>query len=71
MKDVAQKWIDSLQPPQEKTAWELDKEASQYRHVRATVAGYLMSQNGKLIGRLSRNGRVYVQVGVDCASSYG
>ena len=65
------KWIDSLQPPREKTAWELDKEASQHRHVHAPHPGYLMSQDGKLIGRLAGIGRVYVQVGVDCASSYG
>jgi len=65
------KWIDSLQPPQEKTAWELDKEASQHRHVHAPQPGYLMSQDGKLIGRLAGVGKVYVQVGVDCASSYG
>jgi len=65
------KWIDSLQPPQEKTAWELDKEASQHRHVHAPQPGYLMSQDGKLIGRLAGIGKVYVQVGVDCASSYG
>lgn len=65
------KWIDSLQPPQEKTAWELDKEASQHRHVHAPVPGYLVSQDGKLIGRLAGIGKVYVQVGVDCASSYG
>lgn len=65
------KWIDSLQPPQEKTAWELDKEACQHRHVHAPVPGYLMSQDGKLIGRLAGIGKVYVQVGVDCASSYG
>lgn len=65
------KWIDSLQPPQDKTAWELDKEASQHRHVHAPVPGYLLSQDGKLVGRLAGIGKVYVQVGVDCASSYG
>ncbi|WP_092487479.1 IS481 family transposase [Desulfoscipio geothermicus] len=65
------KWIDSLQPPQEKTAWELDKEASQHRHVHAPQPGYLMSQDGKLIGRLAGIGKVYVQVGIDCHSSFG
>ncbi|WP_313884861.1 helix-turn-helix domain-containing protein [Desulfofundulus sp. TPOSR] len=55
------KWVDSLQPPQEKTAWELDKEASQHRHVHAPVPGYLLSRDGKLIGRLAGIGKVYVQ----------
>ncbi|MCF8010873.1 MAG: IS481 family transposase [Clostridiales bacterium] len=64
-------WIDSLQPPKEKTAWELDKEASKRRHVHAPVPGYLMSQDGKCIGRLAGIGRVYAQVGIDCASSFG
>lgn len=65
------KWIDSLQPPKEKTAWELDKEASQHRHVHAPRPGYLMSQDGKLIGRLTGVGKVYVQVGIDCNNSFG
>jgi len=65
------KWVDSLQPPKEKTAWELDKEASKHRHVHAPLPGYLMSQDGKLIGTLAGIGRVYVQVGIDCASSFG
>ncbi len=65
------RWVDSLQPPKEKTAWELDKEASKHRHVHAPVPGYLMSQDGKLIGYIAGIGRVYVQVGVDCASSFG
>lgn len=65
------KWVDSIQPPKEKTAWELDKEASKHRHVHAPVPGYLMSQDGKLIGYIAGIGRVYVQVGVDCASSFG
>lgn len=65
------KWIDSLQPPKEKTAWELDKEASQHRHVHAPQPGYLMSQDGKLIGHLTGIGKVYVQVGIDCHSSFG
>ncbi len=65
------KWIDSLKPPQEKTAWELDKEASKHRHVHAPMPGYLMSQDGKLIGSITGIGRVYVQVGIDCASSFG
>jgi len=65
------KWIDSLKPPKEKTAWELDKEASKHRHVHAPLPGYLMSQDGKLIGSIAGIGRVYVQVGIDCASSFG
>jgi len=65
------KWIDSLQPPQDKTAWELDKETSRHRHVHAPKPGYLMSQDGKLIGRLAGIGKVYVQVGIDCHSSMG
>ena len=39
--------------------------------VHAPQPGYLMSQDGKLIGRLAGIGKVYVQVVVDCASSYG
>lgn len=54
-----------------KTAWELDKEASKYRHVHAPLPGYLMSQDGKLIASIAGIGRVYVQVGIDCASSFG
>ena len=30
-----------------------------------------MSQDGKLVDRLAGIGKVYVQVGIDCASSYG
>lgn len=30
-----------------------------------------MSQDGKLIGRLAGIGKVYVQVGIDCAGSFG
>lgn len=70
-RDKRLKWIDSLQPPKEKTAWELDKEASRHRHVHAPKPGYLMSQDGKLVGHLKGIGKVYVQVGIDCHSSFG
>jgi len=60
-----------MQPPQEKTAWDLDKEASQRLHVHAPQPGYPMSRDGKLIGCLADIGKVYVQFGVDYASSFG
>ncbi|MGQ9497815.1 MAG: helix-turn-helix domain-containing protein [Desulfotomaculales bacterium] len=64
-------WLESLNPPAQKTAWDVDRENSQRRHVHAPYPGYLMSQDGKLVCRLAGVGKVYVQVGVDCASSFG
>ncbi|WP_242826061.1 helix-turn-helix domain-containing protein [Desulfurispora thermophila] len=52
------KWLDSMTPEAEKTAWELDREASKKQHVHAPHPGYLMSQDGKCIGRLAGIGRV-------------
>jgi len=62
--------IEHHQPPRELTPWEEDKEASKHRHLKAPFPGYLVSIDGKTIGRLLEIGRVYVQAAIDVHSRY-